>query len=158
MILNHPIKDLSLHGNLIVRRATSGDSSVPYMSETQMVLITRAMTDKMSDPDADGYVKYPLGLSVAPDYVWSQLLAKRKGNLRTRLEENTLTFQCHPETLKKQYALLKDAVTLTNQDYAEEKRQLLELLKNDLDAESKAAEEANRERAKLQKDFGDLEL
>jgi hypothetical protein len=157
MILDHPIKDLSTFGNLIVRRVTGG-ASVPYISETQTVIITRAMTEKMSDPDADGFVKYPLKLSAAPDSIWAQLLAKHKGNVRMRVEGGTLIFQCHPDVLQEQYALLKDAVARTNQDYAEEKRQLLELLKNDLDAETKATEAANQQRAKLQKDFGDLEL
>ena len=106
----------------------------------------------------EGFVEYPFRLSATPDFVWCELLKTHQRIVPMRIEGNTLTIKCEPDFLPQEYAVVKDAIVLANRDYEEEKRQLLALLQKDADAETQAAEEDNQRRAKLQKDFDDLEL
>ena len=61
-------------------------------------------------------------------------------------------------TSKEKYALVKDAIASTNQDYEEEKRQLSPLLQNRSDKGADAGDAVQQQRVQLQEDFDNLEL
>ena len=153
MKLDHPIQDLWLKNGKIMQNRRDG-LILPYMGTPAVTIVERG---QVSDPDADGSVRYPFKLNTSPHFVWCEFLGKRR-DVPIRIHENMLTLVCHPDFLKEKYDLVKDAIASTNQDYEEEKRQLVVLVQNKTDTESKAGEDVEQRRAQLQKDFDDLEL
>jgi hypothetical protein len=153
MKLDHPIQDLWLKSGKIMQRRRDG-LILPYMETPTVTIVERG---QVSDPDADGLVRYPFKLNTSPHFVWREFLGKHR-NVPVRVHENVLFLVCHPDFLKVKYALVKNAIASTNQDYEEEKRQLVTLVQNRTDTESKAGEDVEQRRAQLQKDFDDLEL
>jgi hypothetical protein len=124
--------------------------------ETPSVTVVQKLA--MSEPDADGSIKYHFRLNTSPHYVWREFFKTRQRIVPMRVEEDPLTMRCRPDDLQRNYAVVKDAVTLANQDYAEEKRQLIQVLQHRLTAEARATGEAGQVWLKLQQDFDNLEL
>ena len=153
MKLDHPIQDLWLKHGKIMQSRRDG-LILPYMETPTVTIVERG---QVSDPDADGLVRYPFKLNTSPHFVWCEFLGKHR-DVPVRIHENVLSLVCRPDVLKEKYALVKDAIASTNQDYEEEKRQLIPLLHNRSDTGADAGDAVQQQRAQLQEDFDNLEL
>lgn len=153
MKLDHPIQDLWLKNGKIMQSRRDG-LILPYMETPTVTIVERG---QVSDPDADGSVRYPFKLNTSPHFVWCEFFGKHR-HVPVRIHENVLFLVCHPNVLKEKYALVKDAIASTNQDYEEEKRQLIPLLQNKSDKEANADDAVQQRRVQLQNDFDNLEL
>jgi hypothetical protein len=153
MKLDHPIQDLWLKSGKIMQSRRDG-LILPYMETPTVTIVERG---QVSDPDADGLVRYPFKLNTSPHFVWCELFGKHR-HVPVRIREKVLFLVCRPDVMKEKYALVKDAIISTNQDYEEEKRQLIPLLQNKNDTGANADDAVQQRREQIQKDFESLEL
>ena len=153
MKLDHPIQDLWLKNGKIMQSRRDG-LILPYMETPTVTIVERG---QVSDPDADGLVRYPFKLNTSPHFVWCELFGKHR-HVPVRIREKVLFLVCRPDVMKEKYALVKDAIISTNQDYEEEKRQLIPLLQNKSDTGANADDAVQQRREQIQKDFESLEL
>jgi len=153
MKLDHPIQDLWLKSGKIMQSRRDG-LILPYMETPTVTIVERG---QVSDPDADGLVRYPFKLNTSPHFVWCELFGKHR-HVPVRIREKVLFLVCRPDVMKEKYALVKDAIISTNQDYEEEKRQLIPLLQNKSDTGANADDAVQQRREQIQKDFESLEL
>ena len=153
MKLDHPIQDLWLKHGKIMQSRRDG-LILPYMETPTVTIVERG---QVSDPEADGLVRYPFKLNTSPHFVWCELFGKQR-HVPVRIHENVLFLVCRPDVLKEKYALVKDTIASTNQEYEEEKRQLIPLLQNKSDPGANADDAVQQKREQIQKDFESLEL